>query len=71
MTDKINKGMTIGEVVQKHPEAAEVMLKNGLQCVGCHFAAMETIEQGATSHGIDADKLVDEMNKTVEKKNKK
>ena len=36
--DKINKNMTLGEVVEKYPETAEVMLKYGLHCVGCHIA---------------------------------
>ena len=51
---KISKGMTLGELVAKHPETVDVMLKYGLHCVGCHMAALETIEQGALAHGMDA-----------------
>ena len=57
--------MTIGEVVKKHPETIEVFLKHNLHCVGCGMAQMETIEQGASSHNIDAKKLVEDLNKTV------
>ena len=70
MKPKITKHMTMGEVIGKYPEAAEVMLKHGLHCVGCHFAAMETIEQGAVGHGVDVDKLLKDMNKAIEKNKK-
>jgi len=71
---KIQKKMTLGEVVQKYPETAEVMLKYGLHCVGCHIAAWETIEQGALAHGLDKKKInemLKEMNKVVSKKENK
>lgn len=64
---KITKDMSLGEVMQNHPEAIEVLLNYGLHCVGCHVAFTETIEQGAEAHGIDLDKLLKDMNKAVEK----
>ena len=67
---KITKNMTMGEIVQKYPETVDVMIKHGLHCVGCHLAAMETVEQGAIGHGIDLDELLKDMNKAI-KKNKK
>ena len=65
---KITKDMGIGEVVQKHPEAFEVFSRHGLHCVGCVIAQFENIEQGAVGHGIDADKLVEDLNKAIKKK---
>ena len=65
---KITKDMTLGEIVMKYPEAAEVMMKHGLHCVGCHMAAWETVEQGAASHGMtkkEIDKMLKEMNEAV------
>jgi hybrid cluster-associated redox disulfide protein len=67
-TEKITKDMTLGEVVQKYPETIPIMLEHGLHCIGCHVAAFETIEQGATSHGIDVEKLLKDMNKIIQKK---
>lgn len=64
----IKKDMTLGEVVSKHPKAAEVMLKYGLHCIGCGVAAFETIEQGALAHGMDSktlDKMLKEINGAV------
>lgn len=68
---KITKDMPIGEVLQKHPETFEVFTKHGLHCIGCAMSHFENIEQGASAHGIDIKKLVDDLNKKIEKKAKK
>ncbi len=65
---KVNKKMTFAEVLKKFPETAEVFMKQGLHCIGCPLAMMETIEQGAKAHGIDVEKLVKKINKKLEKK---
>ena len=62
---KITKDMKLGDVVEKYPEAARIMLKHGLHCIGCHVAAYETIEEGCSSHGMskkDIEKMIKEMN---------
>ncbi|MFC1728146.1 DUF1858 domain-containing protein [Nanoarchaeota archaeon] len=67
---KITKDMTIGDIISKHPEAAFVMMKYGLHCVGCHVAADETLEQGCIAHGLDEKKikeLIKEINQSLEK----
>jgi hybrid cluster-associated redox disulfide protein len=64
---KITKDMKLGEVIGKHPETIEVFMKKGLHCVGCHVASYESIEDGALSHGIDVNKLIDELNKIIVK----
>ncbi len=56
----IRKEMTLGEVVQKYPSAAFVMMQYGLHCIGCHVSAWETVEQGALGHGLSP-KQLDEM----------
>lgn len=66
--EKITKDMSLGEVIQKYPETFDVFAKHGLHCAGCVIAQFENIEQGATAHGIDVDKLVEDLNKVVGKK---
>ncbi len=63
---KITKDMNIIEVVQKYPDTIGVFMYAGMGCIGCHVAQFETIEQGATGHGIDVDALVDALNEVVE-----
>jgi hybrid cluster-associated redox disulfide protein len=65
---KITKEMGIGAIAQKYPETMEVFAKHGLHCIGCAAAHFENLEQGCEAHGIDADKLVDDLNKSIKKK---
>jgi hybrid cluster-associated redox disulfide protein len=68
---KVTKDMTLGDVVQNYPGAAEIMLKYGLHCIGCHVASWETIEQGCRGHGMsdkDIKKLLDEINKSIKER---
>jgi len=67
----VTKEMTIGEVVTRTPETALVFLEHGMHCVGCAVANSETIEQGAAAHGINAEELVDDLNKIVSHYKKK
>lgn len=68
---KITKDMSIIEIAHKYPMALSVFEKYGMHCIGCVAAQFETLEQGCEAHGIDADKLVADMNKLVEKEKKK
>ena len=52
---------------KKYPEVIPVLLNNGMQCIGCHVATWETLEQAAQSHGIDIKQLLKDLNKEVEK----
>jgi hybrid cluster-associated redox disulfide protein len=60
---KINKKMTFAQIMREDPKAAIELSNRGMFCCGCHMAEEETLEQGAEAHGIDADELVEELNK--------
>jgi len=61
----ITKEMPIGEVVQKYPQTVEVFLKHGLMCFGCAMARFENVEQGAMAHGINVERLMEDLNMAV------
>ena len=61
----LTKDMSIMEVVQSYPDTVPVFLYAGMGCFGCMAAQFETIEQGATAHGIDVDALMDALNEIV------
>ena len=66
---KINKHMTISEVVEMSPDAVDVFLEYGLHCVGCGASSWESIEDGALGHGMSTeliDQLVEELNEVIE-----
>jgi hybrid cluster-associated redox disulfide protein len=71
MVEKINKDMTIHEIVQKYPDTAKVFMKYGMSCFGCPFALQETLEQGCSAHGIDVNKILKELNKKCQVKSKR
>ena len=71
--NKITKGMSFAEVLQRRPQAGGIMFKYGLHCVGCHIAAVETIEQGCLAHGMseeDMEKMLEEINNSYNKSKK-
>jgi hybrid cluster-associated redox disulfide protein len=37
----------------------------GMGCVGCPSAQSETLEEAASIHGIDIDKLIEKLNNAV------
>ena len=59
---KVTKEMSIIDIVKTYPESIEVFAKYGLGCIGCAAARYENLEAGARVHGIDPDKLVEELN---------
>ena len=58
----ITKDMTFHEVMQKSPEVVKVLGSFNLGCVGCMGAVNETLEQGATAHGLDVEELLSALN---------
>jgi len=64
----VDKSMILGDIVKKYPKAAVIMMEYGLHCIGCHVASWESIEQGASGHGLDSDeidRMVDDINKAI------
>ena len=59
---KYNKDTTIGEILEKEPEKAEILLNVGMHCVGCPASQMETIEEACDVHGIDVDEVIEKLN---------
>lgn len=58
---KITKDMTVGEVIQANPKAAEVFREMGMMCLGCPSASGESIAAAAKVHGMDSDKLLEKL----------
>ena len=60
---QVTKDTMIGELLGINLEAAApVLMGIGMHCLGCPAAQMETIEQAAAVHGVDADELVAMLN---------
>ena len=61
----ITKDTRIGELLQAYPETSDVFTSHGLGCIVCLGASMETVEEGALMHSLDADTIVKELNRAI------
>lgn len=61
----VTKDTNILEAVQQYPVIAQVFQRYGLGCIGCMVAAGETLGEGISSHGLNADAIIAEINKLI------
>lgn len=57
--------MLIGDVLNRLPEAAEIMQDYGLHCISCSVNVFEPLKMGALGHGIPeetADEMIEKIN---------
>ena len=59
---EFNKDTTIGEILEKAPEKAEILLEIGMHCLGCPASQMETLEEACDVHGIDVNEVIEKLN---------
>ena len=67
---RITKDMTIGEVVQKYPSVTEVLMDEGVHCVGCGASYYETIAEGLAVHGRNEEEIaqiIEKLNVAIPK----
>lgn len=60
---KISKDMLIGEILQAKENAADILMNAGMHCLGCPASQAESLEEACQVHGIDCDKIIEELNK--------
>lgn len=62
---KITKDMTIGQALRVSQDIIPVLFEIGMHCIGCPSAQMETLEEAAMVHGLDADELLAKINAAI------
>ena len=65
---EFNKDTTIGEILEKAPEKAEILLEIGMHCLGCPASQMETLEEACDVHGIDVEEVIKKLNALIRSK---
>lgn len=63
MARQIDKNMLIGDLIQVDEGIIAILMGAGMHCVGCPSSQMESLEEAAMVHGMDADALVAHINK--------
>ena len=59
---EITKEMQIGELLMIAPDVAPILMRAGMHCLGCPASQMESLEDAAAVHVLDADILVAQIN---------
>ena len=59
---KVDKSMIINELIQIDENLIYILMREGMHCIGCPSAQMETLEEAAYVHGMDPDDLVARLN---------
>jgi len=52
----------VGDVVDFDEDTAEIFMECGMHCIDCPVSRMESIEDAAMVHGVDAEALVEKLN---------
>ncbi len=65
---KADKTMLIGELIHMDPQIPQILMEAGMHCLGCPSSQAESLEDAAMVHGLDADKLVADLNAYLESK---
>ncbi len=58
----ITKDLTIGELIKVSPNAAQILMRFGMGCLGCPSAQVETIEQACEVHGLNLEEVLTALN---------
>ncbi|NMA34371.1 MAG: DUF1858 domain-containing protein [Clostridiaceae bacterium] len=65
---RITKDMIIADILKIDRGTAPILLNIGMHCLGCPASAGESLEEACAVHGVDVDKVVQELNDYLESK---
>lgn len=65
---KITENMLLNEILEMNPDPTDVFLRHGLNCLGCPGAQSESLREAAEGHGINLEKLIDDLNNFLQDK---
>ena len=57
-----DKKTTIGEILEKKTEKANILLEAGMHCLGCPASQAETLEEACSVHGLDVEDILEKLN---------
>ncbi len=58
----VTTDMLVGDIIVKHPLAAQFLMECGMGCISCPASQMESLAEACAVHGIDGDEIVDALN---------
>jgi len=74
MEKKVDREVTIEELVIKFPESVKFLMDKGIKCIACGEPVWGTLEENAKEKGFDdqtIEKVVEELNELISSDSKK
>lgn len=74
MGKKVDKAVTIEELVIQFPESVKFLMDKGIKCIACGEPVWGTLEENAKEKGLDdqtIETVVDELNELISSDSKK
>ncbi len=64
----VTKETIIIDVLNMDAGTEKIFLAAGMHCLRCPVASQETLEQACMVHGVDVDKLIEDLNEYLNSK---
>jgi len=74
MEKKVDKNVTIEELVIQFPESVKFLMDKGIKCIACGEPVWGTLEENAKEKGMDdqtIEQVVEELNENIIKQSGK
>ena len=65
---KIQSNMLISELIEKDANIADVLIKHGMNCLGCPASATESLEEAARGHSANIEEIIQDIEKYFKEK---
>ena len=67
---EITKNTTMGDMLNYDRGIAVILMQSGMHCVGCPASIGESLEEACMVHGIDCDKVLEQIKAYVAENHK-
>ena len=68
MDKKVTKDTLIGDMLMIDRGIGVILMQSDMHCVGCPSSAGETLDEACAVHGMDADKVLADINEYLANK---
>lgn len=65
---EITKKTIMGDMLEYDSGIAMILMQSGMHCVGCPSSIGESLEEACMVHGLDADKVLEDIQKYLAQK---
>lgn len=64
---EINKDTLVGDILDKAPAVAPILMSMGMHCLGCPASRGESIGDACKVHGVDVNDILSKINALIKK----